>query len=109
MWLHESTCYWFGFGFEHVSEIETTTSYHSNNGKDLHKEANGSVSSPSNTNVNPEGSSWAFNQPSLDNGNEKEVLYLTIHSQRFRLSIIYGFYFANTFSAGFEMKRFDFW
>ncbi|CAN6866229.1 unnamed protein product [Brassica oleracea] len=68
----ESNGWGLGFGFEHVSEIETTTSYHSNNGKDLHKEANGSISSPSNTNVNPEGSSWAFNQPSLDNGNEKE-------------------------------------
>ncbi|KAH0909924.1 hypothetical protein HID58_033245 [Brassica napus] len=68
----ESNGWGFGFGFEHGSEMETTTSYHSNNGKDLHKEANGSISSPSNANVNPEGSSWAFNQASLDTGNEKE-------------------------------------
>lgn len=74
--LQESNGWGFGFGFEHGSEMETTTSYHSNNGKDLHKEANGSISSPSNANVNPEGSSWAFNQASLDTGNEKEVLYL---------------------------------
>ncbi|KAF8053065.1 hypothetical protein N665_1468s0004 [Sinapis alba] len=62
-----------GWGFGFGSEIETTTScHHSNPDKDLHKEENGSISFPSNTNVNPGGSSWAFNEPSLEIGNEKE-------------------------------------
>ncbi|KAG2302454.1 hypothetical protein Bca52824_031105 [Brassica carinata] len=72
----ESNGWGFGFGFEHGSEIERTTSYDSNPDKDLHKEENGSISFPisfpSSTNVNPGGSSWAFSQPSLDTGIEKE-------------------------------------
>lgn len=105
-WLQESNGWGFGFG----SENETTTSYDSNFEKVLHKEENGSISFPSSTNVSAGGSSWAFNQPSLDTGKEKEVLYLTIHSQCFRMSIIYGFHKCFfSFSAGFEMKSSDFW
>ncbi|CAH8360801.1 unnamed protein product [Eruca vesicaria subsp. sativa] len=68
----ESNGWGFGFGFEHGSEVEATTSYRSNPEKDMHKEENGSISFPSDTNVNPGGSSWAFNQSSLEKGNEKE-------------------------------------
>lgn len=102
IWLQESNGWGFGFGFENGSEIERTTSYHSNPDKDLHKEENGSVSFPSNTNVTPGGSSWAFSQPSLDTGNEKEVLYHTVQSTFQNVD-------NNFFSGSFEMKSSDFW
>ncbi|KAL0897282.1 hypothetical protein Bca101_081243 [Brassica carinata] len=54
LWLHESTCYGFRFGFEHVSEIDLD--------KDQLKKVNGLISYLGNGNVISGGASWAFNQ-----------------------------------------------
>lgn len=59
-------------------EPVSTTSFQSNFENEQQKKENGSVSFPSNGNVGSEGTSWAFNEPSLETGNEKEVMSLTI-------------------------------
>ncbi|KAG7588575.1 hypothetical protein ISN44_As07g009030 [Arabidopsis suecica] len=68
----ESKGWKFGFGFEPISKIETTNSFQSNVEKETQKVENGSISFPSNGDVNSGGTSWAFKQPSLETGNEKE-------------------------------------
>ncbi|KAL1188131.1 hypothetical protein V5N11_003164 [Cardamine amara subsp. amara] len=68
----ESNGWAFGFGFEPDSKVETTTSFQSNFEKEPQKKENGLISFPINGDVNSEETSWAFNQPSLETGNEKE-------------------------------------
>ncbi|KAG7657527.1 unnamed protein product [Arabidopsis thaliana] len=68
----ESNGWGFGFGFEPVSKLETTNSFQSSVEKETKKMENGSISFPSNGDVNSGGTSWAFKQPSLEIGNEKE-------------------------------------
>lgn len=76
--FQESNGWGFGFGFDPDSKIETTTSFQSSIEKEPQKMENGLISFPSNANVNSGGTSWAFKQPSLETGNEKEVMSLLI-------------------------------
>ena len=67
LWLHESTCYGFGFGFEHVSEIDVDKDpiFFRTTDKDPLKKVNGLISYLGNANVISGEASWAFNESSL--------------------------------------------
>jgi hypothetical protein len=80
MCFQESNGWGFGFGFEPVSKLETTNSFQSSVEKETKKMENGSISFPSNGDVNSGGTSWAFKQPSLEIGNEKEVISVLIRT-----------------------------
>ncbi|XP_023643098.1 dentin sialophosphoprotein isoform X2 [Capsella rubella] len=78
----ESNGWGLGFGFEPVSKIETSTSFQSNVEKEPQKTENGSISFPNNGDEDFGGTSWAFQQPSLETGKEKEEKEVQINKPK---------------------------